>query len=191
MKKLIYGIGLNDADYKTQPVINGKQVKCPYYVAWRNMLERCYSDKEHERRPHYIGCTVHPDWHKFSVFKAWMEQQEWQGKQLDKDIIFEGNKVYGPGTCAFVDPGTNTFLIDSAKTKGDFPVGVSWHKTNKKFRAQCRNHFTGKYKFLGNFDSAECAYQAWKSYKHELACQLADIQTDSRVADALRKRFAN
>jgi len=34
------------------------------------------------------------------------------------------------------------------------------------------------------------AHLAWKQQKHEYACLLADLQEDSRVADALRQRYA-
>ena len=88
------------------------------------MLARCYSAKFQEHCPTYTGCTVAEDWLKFSNFKDWMEKQQWEGKQLDKDILFEGNKVYGPDTCVFVSPMVNTFTIDSGAARGKWLIGV-------------------------------------------------------------------
>ena len=108
-KRLVYGVGINDADYVVQKwetigYVNGKQKQkliwiCPYYSAWKSMLKRCYSSKYQDKRPTYKGCSVSDEWLTFSVFKVWMEKQDWEGKQLDKDLLFEGNKIYSADTC--------------------------------------------------------------------------------------------
>ncbi len=186
---LVYGVGINDAEYVTGPMINRKQIVCPFYQRWASMLERCYSKACHKKHPTYIGCTVCDEWLLFSNFKAWMEQQDWQGKELDKDIIVNGNKIYSPDTCAFVDQRTNAFVIDSISRRGDFMIGVFFNKETKKFRAICSNPFTKKRDFLGEFQQEECAHLAWKKRKHELACRLSHFQDDQRVAAALLSRY--
>lgn len=188
-KKLVYGVGVNDADYAVQPVVNGRQVMCPFYRAWSNMLERCYSEKYQARQPTYIGCAVYDEWLTFSSFKAWMEKQDWKGKELDKDLLVRGNKVYSPETCVFVDKLTNNFTLDSGATRGEWPIGVYFHNRNGKFQARCRSPFSGKWEHVGCFTCPEQGYRAWKRRKHELACQLADSQKDSRVAEALRSMY--
>lgn len=188
MSKLVHRVGINDAGYVVQPTINGKQVVCPYYDRWKVMLERCYSKKLHTRNPTYIGCEVSEEWKTFSNFKAWMETQDWKGRQLDKDILFPDNKLYSRDACVFVDSKVNSFLTDSKASRGSYMVGVSWYKAGEKFRAQCKD---GKIVYLGSFDTEIEAHLAWKSYKHKLACKLADEQSDPRVAAALRKRFAS
>ena len=133
MRKLVWNIGINDADYsvekKTSWYENGKQKQkrvwvCPFYEKWRPMLQRCYSEKFQNKRPTYKGCSVCQEWLTFSNFKAWMEQQDWYGKELDKDILFPGNKIYSPDTCIFVDQGVNKFLIESNAARGKYMVGV-------------------------------------------------------------------
>lgn len=114
--RLVFGVGINDADYNVIKYerINGKQKRvwsCPFYIKWRAMLERCYSDLYHDRKPTYTECTVIPQWFTFSSFKTWMQTQHWEGKELDKDILFPGNKVYGPDTCVFVGKRLNTFSM--------------------------------------------------------------------------------
>lgn len=106
-KKLIYGVGVNDSDYKVNPTVKGKRVKCPFYMKWRNMIARCYSSAYHKIKPSYKGCVVCSEWLSFSNFKSWMIKQDWKGKQLDKDIVKLGNKEYSPSTCVFVSNSVN------------------------------------------------------------------------------------
>lgn len=199
-KKLVYGVGTNDADYavakfETIRCADGKQKRkrvwmCPYYQTWVSMLNRCYSAKSQKRNPTYIGCTVSDDWLIFSNFKAWMKKQQWEGKQLDKDLLFQGNKIYSAETCVFVSPMVNSFTIDRGNDRGRWPIGVSWHKKTGKFRVQCSNPFTKKRGHIGYFDCEQQAHEAWLKRKLELAHELAAIQTDPRVAKALINRYS-
>lgn len=188
--KLIHGVGTNDADYNVTWREGGKEVRCRFYRVWSGMLERCYSKKSLIRRPTYAGCSVAKEWHLFSNFKRWMERQDWQEKELDKDILFKGNKIYSPETCVFIDGLTNTFTLDNTASRGGFPLGVSYDKSKESIIAHCCNPFTKKQENLGRFDTADEAHNAWKRRKHELALQLADLQKDDRVASALRIRYA-
>ena len=188
--KLVYGVGFNDADYLVKPTLNGKSVSCPFYRVWVDMLGRCYCDKIKAKRPTYAECRVCDDWLVFSKFKSWMEMQNWEGRSLDKDIIVVGNKLYAPDMCAFVDQATNSFVHDGGCRSGDLLIGAYWDNQQKKFMAQCCNTIKKKREYLGRFTSELDAHIAWKKRKHELACQLADMQTDERVAKALRQRYA-
>lgn len=188
-KKLVYGVGVNDADYIVNPKLNRKQVYCRFYRAWVDMLNRCYNPKCQAKHPTYIGCIVCDEWLTFSNFKAWMEKQDWHGKELDKDILFQDNKIYSPDTCVFITKATNLFTTSRQSNRGLYPIGVYFYKPLGKFKAQCCNPFANKKEALGYFDCQHEAHQAWKKRKHELALQLADLQTDRRVADALRARY--
>lgn len=189
MKATVLGVAINDATYKVQPRINGKKVVCIFYQKWQSMLERCYNKKYQESKPSYIGCTVCEEWVTFSNFKMWMEAQDWHGKVLDKDILVVGNKIYSPETCVFVTPETNGFTNDHKAARGECPTGVCWHNSKRKFESHCSNPFTKKYEHLGVFDCQNEAHSAWRKRKHELACELADLQSDNRVAEALRVRY--
>ncbi len=50
-RKPTYGWGINDADYVVQPVINGRQVLCPFYSRWVGMLTRVFCPKYKEKTP--------------------------------------------------------------------------------------------------------------------------------------------
>lgn len=189
MIKLVFGVGFNDSVQPIRPIVNGKQVPSPHYQAWKGMLRRCYSQKEHLRYPSYAGCTAWIGWHKFSEFKSWMDTQDWDGKELDKDLLVPGNKVYSPETCLFVSSQVNLFLVDGASRRGGFMLGAYLDKRTGKFRSSCNNPFTRTQEYLGTFSTEISAHLAWKVRKHELACLLADLEKDSRTAAALRSRF--
>ena len=189
--KLIQGVGINDADYPICKKENGKIVwTCPYYQTWTGMLKRGCNDKVKQKYPTYEGVTVCEEWHSFTNFSSWMMEQDWQGKHLDKDILVLGNKVYSPTTCVFVDKVVNLFLTDSAASRGKWPIGASWDWQKQKFKSCCSNPFTKKQEYLGYFHCPNQAHLAWKKRKHELACQLADLQSDERVAAALKLRYS-
>ena len=198
--KLVYGVGINDADYVVKNFesieVNGKRKQklvweCPYYRAWCNMLQRCYSTKFQERKPTYKGCSVSDEWLRFSNFKMWMERQDWECKHLDKDLLLKGNKVYSAETCVFVTGEVNTFTLDRGASRGEWLIGVSLNRGASKFESQCSNPFTKKSEYLGLFDSEIEAHQEWLKRKLEFATLLAAEQTDGRVAKALIERYTN
>lgn len=198
---LVFDFGTNDVDYAVQRketigYLDGKQKRklvwmCPFYSKWTNMLRRCYSKQYQSRYPTYKDCTVITEWSLFSTFKAWMETQDWECKQLDKDILFPNNKIYSPETCVFVDARANSFIIESDATRGEWPIGVYFDKREGKFKAQCRSVITRKQEHLGYFTTPEEAHQAWLSFKLEQAYLLASEQSDKRIAKALIDKYKN
>lgn len=180
MRKLVAGVGVNDVETPTRT--------CPFYRLWVSMLQRCYSPTRQLRCPTYVGCSVAPEWHHLSAFIRWAEQQDWQGKELDKDLLMPGNKVYGPDTCVFVSRQVNLFLTDRARHRSHHGLGVDYQPDKGKYRAQCGQLGGGQAR-LGYFDTPEEAHEAWRTEKHRLALILADQQTDPRVAAALRARY--
>lgn len=201
MKKLVHGVGINDADYPVTKYAdvkneNGKKLKkivwvCPFYDKWQSMLGRCYSSKAQLHRPNYVGCSVCPEWLYFTNFKSWMEKKDWEDKCLDKDLLILDNKIYGPDTCLFVEPRVNTFLLECTSAQGVWPVGVSFQKFSGRFVARCQDMFSNKRKYLGIYDSPQEAHLAWLNFKTEQAKILASMQTDDRVAKALIWRYEN
>ena len=200
MNKLVCGVGVNDLGYRTQvreevTKNGGKRIlktvfKCKYYAVWDSMLKRCYSEKYLERYPSYIGTSVCSEWLSASAFKKWMEQQDWHGKCLDKDIIAPKSKLYSPETCAFVLNATNSFVTARDACRGDYPVGVNLFKPTGKYQARCKNPFTGKQEYLGLFSTTDEAHEAWRKRKHELAQLVAATESDPRIVEALKKRYS-
>lgn len=194
--RLLFGFGINDADYNVveHEIIEGKRKivwSCPFYVKWRDMLYRCINKDLKIKFPTYADCAVYADWKYFSNFKAWMEQQDWEGKQLDKDLLVRNNKFYSPDTCIFISSKVNLFIVEKRSDNRVWPIGVSWHKRDRKFRARCQSVATGRAVTIGYFKTPEEAHTAWLAFKLEQAKILANEQTDERVAKALIDRYEN
>ena len=182
-RKLIYGVAINDSE---QPVSKRQRIICPFYQAWVNVLERCYSSEFHKSRPTYIGCTTSKEWLLFSNFKLWMVKQDWKGKHLDKDIIFPGNKHYSSENCVFVTLKLNNLLVDHGAKRGKYPIGVSFDDTTlNKFKACC--NVDGKTKTLGRFKTPQEANNIYREFKSKLIVSVAKQQSDIRLKNGLLK----
>tara|TARA_R110000851_G_C12735284_1_gene530225 strand:- start:113 stop:523 length:411 start_codon:yes stop_codon:yes gene_type:complete len=124
------------------------------------------------------------EWLTFSKFRKWMIAQDWEGNQLDKDLLIEGNKMYGPETCVFVCRELNSLLNERNAARGDLPLGVVKHK--KKYMSQVNKN--GKINYLGTFTSPEEAHQVWRNAKAQVILDSLVLTGDVRVKNALRSR---
>ena len=176
MKDLVHGVGINDSGH-------GNVYRCAYYSVWISMLKRCYSRKLQDKYPTYIDCTVCKEWLTFSNFKKWMELQDWQGKELDKDLLVSGNKIYSPDTCIFVTSDINKLLINSKASRGAWPVGVDFSIRSNKFRSRCSSK--GLSKHLGLFDTPMKAHAAWQNFKIKCILEAAENSNDKKISSCL------
>lgn len=180
----VQGVGMNDADYVVRPIIAGKRIMCPIYQKWESMLKRCYSTKYQEKHPTYVGCSVVDEWLVFSNFRSWMITKDWEGKALDKDLLVEGNKVYGPDTCTFICRELNNLFNDRAAARGDLPLGV--HKNGSNYRVQISE--SGKQLSLGVFTTPEEAHLAWRKAKAGIILISRELTDDIRVKESLTSK---
>lgn len=180
--KLVHGVGVNDASYSTCPRVSGKKIICPFYRCWQSMLVRCYSKKFQFSCPTYIDCKVCDEWKYFMAFKSWMETQEWEEKELDKDLIGDG-KLYSPENCVFVSHALNSLFLDRGAMRGEYPLGVSWKKSNRMFEAKIRAG--GKTKYLGLFTCPDEAHEAWCKAKLEITKGFLDNESNPRIRYAI------
>lgn len=190
-ERRFYNVGyLGEGKYKVSE--NGKNTRV--YDTWKAMLQRCYSEKEHERHPTYINCEVYEGWHNFQNFAKWYKDNYYEvGNEkmcLDKDILFKGNKIYSPDTCIFVPETINKLFIKNDKNRGESVIGTT--PVNGKYQAQCNiiNPETGKSKqeYLGLYDSQEKAFQVYKYHKERNIKQIADyykIHIPQKLYDAM------
>lgn len=161
---LIHGVGINDSPQQISWLDdNGRRHYNALYRTWKNMLERCYSPKLHARCPTYIGCSVCKEWLTYSSFYKWIIKQDYKGKQLDKDALVIGNKIYSPETCCFVSKQINQLLTYNQNTKSKYPTGVYWNKQTSKYTAQISKH--GKVIGLGRFTTANEAESTYLTEK--------------------------
>lgn len=175
VKKPVYGHGINDTEY----VFETKD-----YKIWRNMLERCYCEKTQKRFPTYKGCTVCDKWKTFSNFKKWFHEHYIDGWELDKDILFKGNKEYSFDKCCFVPHEINSMFTKSEAKRGDYPIGVSKHGNGFRARVLTLNKTVN----IGTYKTAEEAFDAYKRVKEEYIRLIAEKwkeKLNPRVYNAL------
>lgn len=159
---------------------------------WLDIFNRCYSKARHIKFNTYKDCTVCKEWHNFQNFAKWYEDNyyeiEGEKMHLDKDILFKGNKIYSPQTCIFVPETINTLFIKSDASRGNLPIGVTFHKRDNKYYSRC-NSF-GKLIHLGTFNSAEDAFKQYKKYKENHILELANLYKD-KIPDKLYDAMVN
>ena len=184
-RRLVYGVGVND--WAGNISVNGKKIW--EYKLWQGMLERCFSEKLKQKHPTYKDVTCSKEWLLMASFiedVSKMKGYGFEGWELDKDILQKGNKLYSKDTCCFVPAEVNMLLTKSDKARGEWPVGVYFHKPSGKFRA--RLNINGKRKHLGYFTTPEEAFQAYKLAKEDQIKVVAEKwkhQLDERVFQAL------
>lgn len=175
----IYGIGFIGEEISTY-----RYSKTESYKYWYAMMRRVYNDNQLKLKPTYKQVTVCNEWHNYSEFKKWFDNNyykiENQQMELDKDILFKGNKIYSPENCIFVPHIINSLFIKANKSRGDLPIGVTYKKKNKKYCSNCSMSIDGKvvYKHLGLFKTPEEAFYAYKTFKEQYIKEVADEYKD-------------
>jgi hypothetical protein len=174
---MVYGVGVYERG-EFPAYVCGRQTK--EYVLWKGMLERCYSDKLHARKPSYVGCSVSEDFKFFQEFARWANRQVIFGEvgvHLDKDLLVKGNKVYSPETCVLVPKDDNLLLTKREAERGLYPIGVSLDKGRGLYAAEVR--LNGKKKNLGRFPTPEDAFASYKTAKEAQVRAVAEKFKDS------------
>lgn len=155
----------------------GEKTNRDIYKIWTDMIYRCYSNYKHTKQPSYIGCKVEDDWHCYQNFAKWYNENYWSNGNmklaLDKDILCKGNKVYGSSKCILVPQQINGLFVKSKNmNKKPIPVGVHYHKMNKKFISQLST--TDGHIHLGSFNTKEEAFYVYKESKEKHIKDVAD-----------------
>ena len=186
----VCGVGITGTKY--QPTINGVITK--EYELWCNMLKRCYSNNFQKKNQTYEGCEVSDNFKSYEYFYEWCHKRVGfnnEGNEnpfhLDKDLLIKGNKVYSESTCVFIPSEINSLLINCTASRGEYLIGVSWHKTKKAFVAQV-NKNKGKQEHLGFFNTEVEAFNAYKVAKESFIKEQANKwkpQIDERAYNAL------
>ena len=189
-KKLLQGIGTNDADYAVTARVNGVRTMCPYYRTWHNMIHRCYNPNYKRVNITYEDCTVYKAWHLFSTFSEWMCGQDWKGKVLDKDLLIRGNKIYSPDTCLFLKQAINSLLIEGHKARGNYLAGITKHKKGGKYLAAISKGTSSTNNYIGSYSTEIEAHNAWRLAKSRQLHNAANNEVDTRIQKALRVRAA-
>ena len=183
-RTLLYGVGINDADYMVHTRPNGKKVVCPYYAKWANVIQRAASAKFKLKHPRYKDTTVCGEWLYFMTFRKWMASQNWHGKAIDKDIIFPGNQHYSPETCCFVEQRINNLVLDCSSNGNKYPLGVGVTRY-KKFVARLNTQNGNIH--LGHYDTPEEAGVIFLKAKAKHLIDIAAGYYDPRISEGLNR----
>ena len=176
---------------------NGKWYITWEYHKWNAMLKRCYDDKLKEKYPTYKDVTCCERWLCFAYFLEDLEElkqeHNWSKDEklnLDKDILNKNNKEYNLENCVLVPNYINTLFIKCDAIRGEYPIGVCYHKHAKKYKAHC--NINGEQKCLGYYNTAEDAFNAYKQAKEKEIKRIADeciskgyMNKDSRLYKAM------
>ena len=165
MAKKLFGVGVNDSTIRVR---NGK-ILLPAYSLWYSMISRCYSPKMHKHSSTYIGCSVCEEWHLYSNFEKWYNENYIEGCHLDKDILVKGNKCYSPETCSFVPREINNLIENVRNKRGNTPMGV--FERCGKFLSYVR--VNNKRIYLGTYDTKEQAFLRMKEEKEKFIKEMA------------------
>lgn len=176
---------------------DGKSVITWEYRKWQKMLQRCFDSKYKEKHQTYKDVTCCNRWlcyadflEDFEILKQEYNWDENEKLNLDKDILHKNNKIYSLENCILVPDYVNNLFIKRDARRGDYPVGVGYHKKNKKYQAQCS--INGKQIRLGLYNTVEQAFNAYKIAKENEIKRIANdcvskgfISKDSRLYNAM------
>lgn len=162
MKPKIFNIGFSGIG------IFSNKTHSKYYSIWHHILQRCYCEKTQIKQPSYKSCTIDERWHNFQVFAEWCKINYINGFALDKDILVNGNKIYGPETCCFVPQEINNLFIKPSINS--LPLGIT--KRGKKYYAQLCCY--GKQIQLGGYYDINLAIEKYNTEKHLYVKEIAE-----------------
>ena len=191
------GVDKNEKVPNVNEFKNDKSVNTWEYRKWMHMLERCYDNKYKKRQPTYKEVVCCNRWLCFAWFLEDLEmlKQEYSWSEdeklnLDKDILNKNNKEYNLENCVLVPNYINTLFIKCDAIRGEYPIGVCYHKHAKKYKAHC--NINGKLKHLGCYNTIEQAFNSYKQAKEQEIKRIANecvskgyMNKDSRLYKAM------
>lgn len=148
--------------------VDNKTVVKKSYTVWAHMIRRCYEVDTFLDKT-YKGCSVCPEWLCFENYEVWYDTNYKEGFEVDKDLKYLGNRVYSPETCTFIPSrinsmiGFKTFNSVRKESNAELPVGVSYHKRDNVYTAQCYDG--DRLVSLGYHESPDEAFSAYKEFK--------------------------
>ena len=198
----VYGygyLGVNNEGNtpKTYEFKDGKNILTWEYEKWRGILRRCFDNKFKEKKPTYEDVTCCDRWLCFANFLEdfgiLKQEYNWnvdEKLQLDKDILYKGNKLYSLENCVLVPSWINLLFTKNDAKRGEYPIGAHYHKGAKKYQALCS--INGKLKGLGLYNTVEEAFNSYKIAKENEIKRIANdciqkgyITKDNRLYKAM------
>lgn len=167
-----FGGYIGVGDYKAS--INGKQTKC--YKDWFSLMQRGFDEEFKKKHPTYKDVIVNPEIYNFQNFAEWWHSNfyevDGERMEIDKDILYKGNKEYRFDRMIFVPHKINSLFVKCDASRGNYPIGVSYKKDKDKYEVHCST-LEGR-KFLGYYNTPEEAFNAYKEFKEAYIKEIAN-----------------
>lgn len=165
LKPTVFGVGFNS--YGKLPIKGKDIVIDKARVKWKDMMTRCYGNKNNKS---YKNCEVSKEWHDFKVFLDWYRgkivNEDYLNYHLDKDLKILGNRVYSDKTCLLIPRKINNLLYKVKKKGKDTCIGV-WKTPSGSFQAYTNDENGNRVK-LGEHQTEKEAFDAVKIKKEEV-----------------------
>jgi len=179
---------INDSIYQMREEIDGITYLCPLYSTWAGL-----KDRTNKKVEGYEDCSICEDWRRYSNFRAWMVEQDWEDQEIDKDILIPGNRHYSPDTCAFVSRRMNNLFKTVHGSTSDLPMGVHYdnepRRRNKPYGVRLVR-FNERIR-LGRYATVEEAYSVYLNAKADYIYDVAVLERDTRILPAIVARLPN
>ena len=145
-----------------------------------------FDDYKDKNKTYTDICQIEDYLLNFQNFASWLDEQlkkcpfkEWY---IDKDILEKGNKIYDRQHMVLVDRRLNNLFTKSEAIRGEYPIGVNYHKLKMCFEVSCSVYEDNKKKniYLGRFSINEPfrAFTCYKNFKEKYIKQVADEYKD-------------
>lgn len=181
--KTVFGVGcLGYGQYKSWRDSKGSTKT---YLAWINMLQRCYADMNNKYASYYKIVTVCDEWLDFQNFAEWYESHYYdipnERLHIDKDIKSKENKVYSPDTCILIPQSINEVFRKNNRKKIDADLPETIKRSGEEYQVTFRGESLGTYKTieecLEKYNSKKILYikELVEEYKSLLPNEVADI----------------
>lgn len=120
-----------------------------------------------KHRSAYANCRLCEEWEDFANFeKFYNDNCRNEDFVLDKDLLVQGNRTYGPEYCRFIPHHVNVLFNTHQANRGNLPVGVYFDTTAKRSEPyKATLSFSGRNIALGYFSTPEEAFEVYRKAK--------------------------
>lgn len=148
----------------------------PAYSVWNSILHRVHHPHSEAIVRSYKDVSIDTEWYNYQNFAKWYYAQigkfgtvsfRWN---VDKDLLFPGNKTYSPLYCCVIPSPVNTVMGDSAHARGNLPLGVT--RNGSGYQTQCKT-LNNSNKYLGTYKTISEAQHVYWNYKIKAIRQIA------------------
>ena len=158
------------------------------YSKWTGIITRSAGEDIPAKYPEYVDVVCDPEWYNFQNFARWFYSQKGHdvfGWHIDKDLLSQDSKIYGPDTCCIIPQEINN-AIPKDVARGNYPRGLKKKKGYDGFFVRVGKY--GKKTEVGYYKDEQEAIAAYIKAKEDYIKELAETfkdQIEPRVYEAL------